>query len=135
MRKTVFSLLAIALVLPCAFAVDGVVLINQATVMAAGGFSYIIRDAGSYKLSGNLIMNTTLLGNYFAVWDIAIAIASSNVILDLNGFALFFEGGKTSDIEDEVTPRQLGSHSGQIAAQQLRIEHDEFLRKSERRLL
>ncbi len=88
MRKTVLLVLAMGLVPTCSFAVDGVVLINQSTVMAAGGFPYIIKDPGSYKLSGNLTMNTTLLGNYFAVWDIAIAIASSNVNLDLNGFAI-----------------------------------------------
>ena len=47
-----------------AFAVDGQVLINQSTVMAAGGFPYIISNSGSYKLSGNLTMNTTSAGNY-----------------------------------------------------------------------
>ena len=41
--------------------------------------------------------------------------------------ALLFEGGKTCDIEHEAAPRQLGGHSRQIAAQQLRIEHGEFL--------
>ena len=37
MRKTVLVMLAMALVPFCAFAVDGVVLINQSTVNAAGG--------------------------------------------------------------------------------------------------
>jgi hypothetical protein len=41
MRKTLLVVLAIALA-PCLFAVDGVVLINQSTVMAAGGFPYTI---------------------------------------------------------------------------------------------
>src|SRR5437870_9702881 len=96
MTKTVLITLAVALAPPCAFAVDGVVLINQSTVMAAGGFPYIITQPGSYKLSGNLTMNTTLLGNYFAVWDIAIAIASSNVIFDLNGFSITVNNSNAS---------------------------------------
>src|SRR5437016_2169688 len=87
MTKILLIILAVALA-PCAFAVDGQVLINQSTVMAAGGFPYFITTPGSYKLSGNLTMSTTLFGNYFAVWDIAIAIASSNVTLDLNGFSI-----------------------------------------------
>jgi len=69
------------------FAADGQVLINQSTVMAAGGFPYIISSPGSYKLSGNLQMTTTTRGNYAGA-DIAIAINSSNVDLDLNGFSI-----------------------------------------------
>ena len=61
MNKT-FLLIA-ALAAPCAFAVDGIVLINQSTVMAAGGFPYIISQPGSYKPSGNLTMNTTQAGD------------------------------------------------------------------------
>jgi hypothetical protein len=85
------ALLAIA---PSALAVDGTVLINQNTSVNGlpgcpnAGFPIIICQSGSYKLSGNLTVNTTLLGNYFQVWDIAIAIASSNVTLDLNGFSI-----------------------------------------------
>jgi hypothetical protein len=75
MRKTTFVTLAIVLV-PCAFAVDGVVLINQSTV-TAGGFPYKITQPGSYKLSGNLT----------APLDVgAFLISTSNVVLDLNGF-------------------------------------------------
>jgi parallel beta-helix repeat protein len=80
MRKTVFVMLAMALVPFCAFAVDGVVLINQSTVMAAGGFPYVISQAGSYRLSGNLTVpdaNTT-----------AISVNADNVTIDLNGFSI-----------------------------------------------
>ncbi len=77
-RKTVLEILAIALVPCCAFAVDGQVLINQSTVMAAGGFPYTISQPGSYKLSGNL--NPTNLT--------AIQITANNVALDLNGFTI-----------------------------------------------
>jgi hypothetical protein len=87
MKRNLLSALAIALGPTCAFAVDGVVLINQSTVMAAGGFPYIISQPGSYKLASNLVMNTTLAGNYQRV-DTAVVIASSNVALDLNDFTI-----------------------------------------------
>src|SRR5277367_1644527 len=66
-----------------AFAVDGVALINQSTVMAAGGFPYRIVAAGSYKLSGNLTVPAGQDG---------IDIQSGNVTLDLNGFAITGSG-------------------------------------------
>jgi hypothetical protein len=62
-----------------AFAVDGVVLINQSTVLAAGGFPYKITQPGSYKLSGNLVVASSTDG---------IDILTSNVTLDLNGFTI-----------------------------------------------
>jgi parallel beta-helix repeat protein len=63
-----------------AFAVDGQVLINQATVMAAGGFPYIISAPGSYKLSGNLSVASAGVDG--------IDIKADNVVLDLNGFTI-----------------------------------------------
>jgi len=60
-----------------AFAIDGQVLISQATVMAAGGFPYKITQPGSYKLSGNLVVPANTDG---------IDIMSDDVTLDLNGF-------------------------------------------------
>jgi hypothetical protein len=62
-----------------AFAVDGVVLINQGTVTAAGGFPYVISQPGSYKLSGNLVVKGDTDG---------IDITANNVSLDLNGFTI-----------------------------------------------
>ena len=58
-------LLAVSAILfaTSAFAVDGQVLINQSTVIAAGGFPYRITQPGSYKLTGNLTMTTTVNGN------------------------------------------------------------------------
>ena len=87
-KHTLLFVLAIALIPAGLFAVDGVVLINQSTVAAAGGFPYIISQPGSYKLSGNLTMITTQTGNYQG-GDIAIAIAQNNVSLDLNGFTIY----------------------------------------------
>jgi hypothetical protein len=63
-----------------AFAVDGVVLINQSTVLAAGGFPYKITQPGSYKLSGNLVVS--------AASTDGIDINVSNVTVDLNGFTI-----------------------------------------------
>src|SRR5271156_6144744 len=62
-----------------AFAIDGQVLINQSTVMAAGGFPYKITQPGSYKLSGNLVVPANTDG---------IDINVSNVTIDLNGFKI-----------------------------------------------
>jgi hypothetical protein len=78
--KRLLLVLSAALVPVYAFAVDGQVLINMSTVLAAGGFPFRINQAGSYKLSGNLTVpdgNTT-----------AIVIAHDNVTIDLNGFSI-----------------------------------------------
>ena len=40
-------------------AVDGTIEINQAKVMAAGGFPYLISNPGSYRLTGNLAITST----------------------------------------------------------------------------
>jgi hypothetical protein len=70
-----------------AWAVDGVVDINQARALAGGvspgdtaGFPVTISQAGSYRLTGNLTVpdaNTT-----------AISVAADNVTIDLNGFSI-----------------------------------------------
>src|SRR5882724_6466568 len=68
------------------YAVDGVVLINQAAALAGNvtpgdmpGFPVTISAPGSYRLSGNLTVpnaNTT-----------AIELTADNVSIDLNGFS------------------------------------------------
>jgi Right handed beta helix region len=82
MSKTAVAILigaALLFSIP-AFAVDGVVLINQSTVIAAGGFPYRITQSGSYRLSGNLtVPNVNTDG---------VDITASNVTLDLNGFTI-----------------------------------------------
>jgi len=79
MKKTVLTTLAVALLPASLFAVDGQVLVNQASVTAAGGFPYVITQPGSYKLSGNLTPASNV--------D-AIHINSNGVTLDLNGFTI-----------------------------------------------
>ena len=77
MTKHLLSILAFALIPVGAFGVDGVVLINQSTVMTSGGFPYVISQPGSYKLYGNLVVDAGKDG---------IEISASNAFLDLNGF-------------------------------------------------
>jgi parallel beta-helix repeat protein len=64
-------------------AVDGIIEINQAKVLAAGPFPYTIGASGSYRLTGNL---TAPAGKD------AIDVTASNVTIDLNGFTIFGGG-------------------------------------------
>jgi hypothetical protein len=75
---------------PAAYAVDGVVLIDQARALAgnvtpgdAPGFPVTITRPGSYKLSGNLTAPQDSDG---------IVIAADDVSLDFNGFTLTASG-------------------------------------------
>lgn len=79
LKNTLVAILAMALVPSSVFAVDGVVLINQSTVVSSGGFPYTITTAGSYKLSGNLVVPSGVNG---------VAINADNVTIDLNGFSI-----------------------------------------------
>lgn len=78
---------ALAAVSSSAYAVDGVVLINQSRALAgnvtpgdAVGFPVTISQSGSYRLSGNLTVSD------FAT--AAILILADHVTLDLNGFSI-----------------------------------------------
>ena len=89
---TRFSVCALGLLLwvnafvPSAWAVDGVVLINQNTSVSGlsgcphSGFPIIICKSGSYRLAGNLTL--------MSVNNDAIQITANNVALDLNGFTI-----------------------------------------------
>jgi hypothetical protein len=79
MKKLFHAIFALALLPASLYAVDGQVLINTASVTAAGGFPYVITQPGSYKLSGNLFPPANVN---------AININSNNVTLDLNGFTI-----------------------------------------------
>lgn len=50
----VFALILMSLGSVAARAADGVVIIDQATVLASGGFPYVINAPGSYRLESNL---------------------------------------------------------------------------------
>lgn len=89
MKNILLGLSILTATLGCipAFAVDGVVLINQSQALAGNvtpgdtpGFPVTLSQAGSYRLTGDLIVpdaNTT-----------AIRITADHVTLDLNGFAI-----------------------------------------------
>jgi hypothetical protein len=66
-------------------AVDGTIEINQAKVLANGGFPYNISNPGSYRLTGNLSVTTPGAD--------AIDVHAHNVTIDLNGFSVTSVGG------------------------------------------
>ena len=75
-------------------AVDGVVLINQASALAGNvtegdgpGFPVIISRSGSYRLISDLVVSSDVT---------AIRITAPNVTLDLNGFSIIGPGGCTA---------------------------------------
>ena len=82
-----FSVVLTLLLTPVARAVDGTIEINQAKVLAAGGFPYTISTAGSYRLTGNLTVAGTVS---------AIKITVPNVTIDLNGFSIVGPGAGIS---------------------------------------
>jgi len=60
-------------------AVDGTIEINQAKVLAAGGFPYVVSNPGSYRLTGNLTVPASAFG---------IKVNAPSVTVDLNGFSM-----------------------------------------------
>jgi len=103
------ALLAVA-VSSSAFAVDGVIEINQARALAGGvtagdgaGFPVLIDASGSYRLTGNLTVdeNTTA---------IEVGSAALEVDIDLNGFAIL--GPATCTAPPAVTCSPSGSGFG-----------------------
>lgn len=75
------ALVVAALLAACAVhASDGVIEINHAKVMAAGGYPYRITQPGSYRLTSNLTQPDADTN--------VIEIQASDVTLDLNGFAI-----------------------------------------------
>ena len=86
----VATVFALALLLAsAAYAVDGVVLINQNTALAglggcdSPGFPVTICQGGSYRLSGNLSVPANATG---------ISITADNVSIDMNGFSIVGPG-------------------------------------------
>jgi hypothetical protein len=91
-----------------AWAVDGVIEINQASVKAAGGFPFTISQSGSYRLTGNLDLTdaTALPGGQTPQQTTAIAVTASDVTIDLNGFTI---KGATSCSGGTCSPTGIGS--------------------------
>jgi hypothetical protein len=102
---------AIALVVPAALAVDGVVLINQNTSINGlpgclhAGFPIQICQPGSYRLSGNLTVPE---------FQTAIEINADQVTLDLNGFSI--TGPVTCQVFSSTTTSCTGSAGWGVTA-------------------
>ena len=70
-------------------AVDGTIEINQAKVLAAGGFPYVISTANtSYRLTGSLTVSSTTAT--------AVNVTANHVTIDLNGFSIAGPGPSSS---------------------------------------
>lgn len=68
-------------------AADGTIEINQAKVMAAGGFPYVISAANtSYRLTGSLTVPASTSG---------ISVTANNVTIDMNGFSITGPGSSS----------------------------------------
>ena len=67
-------------------AVDGTIDINQAKVLAAGGFPFTISTSGSYRLTGNLTVPLNTNG---------IVVGANFLTIDLNGFSITGPGSGT----------------------------------------
>jgi hypothetical protein len=91
-----------------ALATDGVIEINQAKVLAHGGFPFTISQTGSYRLTSNLVVpnsNTT-----------AIKVNISDVTIDLNGFSIIGPGAAGSGIGIDATNQHLITiYNGEVA--------------------
>jgi hypothetical protein len=93
MNRAPFVIAFLQLLLaPAAFAVDGVLEINQASVAAGGGFPLSIAQAGSYRLTSDLVVPASTNG---------IAASVDGVRIDLNGFSLAGAGSCSPTIDGD----------------------------------
>lgn len=79
-RAVVCLVLLLALFANPGWAGEGVIEINQASVLAAGGFPFTINQSGSYRLTSDLVVPDVNTGG--------IVISSKSVTLDLGGFGI-----------------------------------------------
>lgn len=91
----VVSLLSGVLLAHAVRAGDGAIEINQASVLAAGAFPYVITQPGKYVLTGNLTLPTAD--------TTGIQIQARGVTLDLNGFGII---GPVTCLGDGTTRNQ-----------------------------
>jgi parallel beta-helix repeat protein len=95
-RQKLASMFFAAAMVACAAsagAVDGTIEINQAKVLASGGFPYAIAASGSYRLTGNLTVSP----------GSGINVTANNVTIDLNGFTIKGGGGAYGIIASTAT--------------------------------
>src|ERR1043165_6038008 len=86
--RIAFAVLSLGI--PSAYAVDGIILIDQNRALAGNvtpgdtpGFPITLSQAGSYRLSGNLSV---------PVDTDALLIAADHITIDLNGFSIIGQG-------------------------------------------
>ncbi len=108
-RQIATLAVSLALLLPqLASASDGVVEINHDTIMAAGGYPYVIQAAGSYMLTGILTPPD--------IDTDAIQISATDVTIDLRGFGIQFPGSGCNGLScPQGTGRGVARISGQRA--------------------
>jgi len=83
-----FAAAAMLALATSATAVDGTIEINQAKVMAAGGFPYVISTAStSYRLTGSLTVPSGKDG---------IDVNAAHITIDLNGFSIVGPGSSSA---------------------------------------
>ena len=107
-------LVAFVVCVPALWAADGVIEINQAAVEANGGFPYVIREPGSYILTGNLTVpdeNTT-----------AIQVQADDVTLDLNGFAIQCSDSDGASCDQPSTSDNGDGVTGFLVTEDFRFE-------------
>jgi hypothetical protein len=94
---------------------DGVALIDQSTILAAGGFPYHVTEPGSYRLIGP-VTAPALTPNGFNLGRLeAILIEADDVSLDLNGFTVR-GGGVDQNTAPAGTPAIRGGSNIRAAA-------------------
>ncbi len=101
-RLLVLAAFVASLAAATAQAVDGVIEINHAKVVAAGGYPYRINQPGSYRLTSNLIQPDPATR--------VVEITASNVTLDLNGFTI--QGTNVCALNDGLPPVMICSQHG-----------------------
>jgi hypothetical protein len=113
LRLTAIILACISGFTTSAFAVDGVVLIDQTRALAGNvtpgdtpGFPVTLSLPGSYRLSGNLTVPADV--------NSGIVIAADNVTLDLNGFQLAGSTGTGGGIVDLGFRRGIVVRNGSV---------------------
>ena len=86
--------IVLVLSLSVAWADNGVIEINQASVEASGGFPYTITEPGSYMLTGNLTVEDGDADGILIQTD-------NGVTLDLNGFVIEGNGSSGTGVSSE----------------------------------
>ena len=114
-------------------AADGIVLINQDRVLAAGGFPFVISAPGSYRLSGDLDVSVAVDPPNTTAISVN-PLTAGPVHIDLNGFSIIGPGTAGTGVGIDFlanerhsvrngTVRGMGSHGVHMATGSGLIEY------------